>query len=156
MTIFYFAVGITLSLLIGIFAVRHEGRKSVTERATAKLPYLKFIRFISSWKFFFALLIPSIAIDYYFYGGQTELFFWFITLYVFFIMPLSYSYYRAPYFKKLDIFHSAGKRRLEAYGSDDLKKIEDQGKRDRLRYVLILLVIALVFVYGFLTGRIGV
>jgi len=134
-------------------AVRHEGKKSATERAAAKLPYLKFIRFISSWKVFFALLIPSIVIDYYFYEGKTEFFFWFLILYGFFILPLSYSYYRPPYFKKLDIFHTAGKRRLETYESEDLQKIKEQDKRDQVRYVLILVVMASVLVYGFFSGQ---
>lgn len=100
---------------------------------------------------FFALFIPSVVIDYIFYEGRAEFFFWFLILYGGFVLPLSYSYY-LPRIMTLDILHASGKKRHEAYESGDEQRIKDQRKRDQFRYILILSALALGLLYGFIKG----
>ena len=147
MTTLYLILGLTLSFLVGLLAVRYENKQSTKTLATNKLPYLKFLKFISSWQVFFALFIPSVVIDYVFYEGRAEFFFWFLIIYGGFITPLSFKYTRLS--KAWDISHSAGKTRHEAYESGDEQRIIDQRKRDQSRYILTLVIIALGLLYGF-------
>lgn len=149
MTTLYFILGLILSFLVGLLAVRYENKQSTKTLATNKLPYLKFLKFISSWQVFFALFIPSIVIDYVFYDGKAEFFFWFLIIYGGFITPLSFKYTRLS--KDWDIAHSAGITRHEAYESGDEQRIQDQRKHDQSRYLLILAVIALTLLYGFVS-----
>lgn len=141
MTTLYLILGLTLSFLVGLLAVRYENKQSTKTLAANKLPYLKFLKFISSWQVFFALFIPSVVIDYVFYEGRAEFFFWFLIIYGGFITPLSFKYTRLP-----------SKTRHEAYESGDEQRIQDQRKRDQSRYILTLVIIALGLLYGFIRG----
>lgn len=135
-------------------AVRYDKGQAPSERAAAKLPYLRLIRFTSSWKVFFSLLIPSIIADFLFFKGEANFFFWFLILYGFFILSLSAAHH-LPLFKSLDTFNVAGKRRLESYEIQDEERMRKQEKIDHIRYLLILAAIAAVFAYGLLAGKIS-
>ncbi|MDO8481736.1 MAG: hypothetical protein Q7S75_01475 [bacterium] len=152
MDIYYWIIGISLSLLVGILAVRYEKKQSVVDQATAKLPWLRFVRFISSWKVFFVLIIPSLVVDYLFFDGEAIFFWWFIVLYLAFILPLSFSYYRPPFGRVFDAFHASGKKRLAAFESQDQQVIRRQQKLNQIRYILILAALALALLFGFYKG----
>lgn len=105
------------------------------------MQWLRFIKFVSSWKVFFALIIPSVAIDYLLFDGEATFFFWFLILYGAFILPLSFSFY-----------FRGGKQRLAALESGDPQKVKKQQEQDNMLYLAILVLIAFVLLYGFLNG----
>ncbi|MFZ2886404.1 MAG: hypothetical protein WA021_01140 [Minisyncoccia bacterium] len=103
----------------------------------AKVRYLRFVKFLSSWQVFVALIVPFLGIDYFFFDGNGTFFFWFIILYGFFILPLSISFYRR-----------GGKERLAALESGDARAITKLERQDSIRYLAILAVLVPVLLYG--------